>query len=261
MPRAKKNTTKSTAPAETEIVVLLDRSGSMQSVKQDMEGGFASFLADQRKIKTPCRMSLTQFDDGGVDTVYEGTPLADAPTLELTPRGNTPLFDAIGKTIKRTRDRVASLGRTVLFLIITDGQENASREYKKGDIKKLIEERTAAGWVFSYLGANVDAFAEAGALGIALSNTANYVTDTVGVKYAFAAASCSTSNLRARGASAYSLTNNDSRVTSTPGAANPAAAYLGGLGGKKGGVARAKALDADTRSDIARKAALARWSK
>lgn len=181
-----------TSPHRTDITILLDRSGSMASVQSDVEGGFAEFLEDQRKIPGDCALSLTQFDSEGIDEVYVARPVGSAPGLELKPRGMTPLLDALGRTLVRTGERLAAMeertrpGR-VLFVIITDGKENASREYTKPRVRELIDrQRRVYQWEFIYLGANVDAFAEAGAMGISAEYAAGYQPSPQGIRQAFA---------------------------------------------------------------------------
>jgi hypothetical protein len=186
----------------TDITVILDRSGSMGSVRTDVEGGFAQFLEQQRHLPGRCVLSLTQFDSEGIDEVYRARPIAEAPALELHPRGMTPLLDAVGRTITRTGERLAAQperdrpGR-VLFVIITDGLENASREFSRAQVRELIErQRRVYQWDFIYLGANVDAFAEAGAIGIDAACAAPYQPTPAGVRHAFAAVAARCSDVR-----------------------------------------------------------------
>ena len=175
-----------TNPNRSDITILLDRSGSMASVKSDVEGGFERFLADQRAIPGECALTLVQFDSQSIEPVYVERPIQTAPGLELNPRGMTPLLDAVGQTILRTGERLtakpeaARPGR-VLFVIITDGKENASREYSKTRVREMVQHQTQAyQWQFLYLGANVDAFAEAGGLGIDLQFAANFAASPAG---------------------------------------------------------------------------------
>jgi uncharacterized protein YegL len=189
----------------TELAIILDRSGSMASVAKDVEGGFDKFIATQRATPNgECRVSLTQFDSLGVETLYSGTPLAEVPALVLEPRGNTPLLDAVGKTVTVLKGRIdreaaPAAGRRVLVLIITDGQENASREYTKAQIKTLVEGQRAIGWDFLYLGANVDAFAEAGGLGIPSASASPYTPTPAGVAASFTSVSSRVASYRAGG--------------------------------------------------------------
>ncbi|MGQ0701869.1 MAG: vWA domain-containing protein [Gemmatimonadales bacterium] len=180
-----------TNPQRTDITIVLDRSGSMASVKSDVEGGFARFLEDQRKLPGECTLSLTQFDSEAVEDVYVARPIGEAPGMELHPRGMTPLLDAVGRTITRTGERLAAVpeparpGR-VLFVIITDGMENASREFSKAQVRELIErQRRVYQWDFIYLGANVDAFAEAHAMGISAAHAAVYHATPLSIHQAF----------------------------------------------------------------------------
>lgn len=245
----------------TEIVVLLDRSGSMQTIKNDMVKGFDGFVAEQRKVAGDCRMTLVQFDTQGTEVVYEAKAVADVPALDLNPRGGTPLLDAMGKTIGQTTDRLAltkgpARPDRVLFLVITDGEENQSHTFTKDQVKALVKERTDDGWAFSFIGANVDAFADAGALGIAAAASANFVPDSMGVAMAFRAVGASASAYR--GGASYTVLNTDSRVAQHQ---RSAASTLGTLGGAKGGAARAASLTAEERSSIAKRGAAARWKK
>jgi len=179
----------------SDITILLDRSGSMASVKSDVEGGFARLLDEQRRIPGECYLTLVQFDSQGIEPVYTARPIREAPPVVLHPRGMTPLLDAVGQTIEATGERLAGMpeperpGR-VLFVIITDGLENASRQFTKAQVTRLVEQqRRQYSWQFIYLGANVDAFGEAGAMGITQSHAAHCVASPLGVADMFAMAS------------------------------------------------------------------------
>jgi hypothetical protein len=152
-----------------ERVFLLDVSGSMESCRDDTIGGFNSFLDDQKALGG--NLSLIQFDHE-YNKTYDRLAIADVVPLTretYKPRGSTALLDAIGKTIK---DWTATTFPSVV--ILTDGLENSSHSYTKSHIKDLIEQKTKEGWTFAYLGANQDAFAEAGSIGIAAQCTMNY---------------------------------------------------------------------------------------
>ncbi|HYV50839.1 MAG TPA: vWA domain-containing protein [Dongiaceae bacterium] len=163
----------------TEIIVLLDRSGSMATIKDDMEGGFNTYVNDLRDLQD-CRLTLVQFDTGGIDTVVESCPIKKVPKLRLEPRGGTPLLDAMGLTMERTGERFRNTPEErrpeqVMFVVITDGQENSSHDYTKERVKQMVEHQTQVyKWEFVYLGANVDAFAEASALAIHAMGVANF---------------------------------------------------------------------------------------
>lgn len=199
-----------TNPNRSDITVLLDRSGSMTSVKSDVEGGFAGFLKEQRQVPGDCVLSLVQFDSEGIDAVYTACPIGAAPPLEFEPRSWTPLLDAVGRTLVSTGQRLAAMteaerpGR-VLFVIITDGKENASREFTKGQIKTMVERQTRDyQWQFLYLGANVDAFAEASGLGIGADYAADYPASPVGTRRAFELCSSKVASFRRGAAAAFS---------------------------------------------------------
>lgn len=154
---------------ERTLIFLLDRSGSMEICRDDTIGGFNSFVADQKTIGG--RMTLVQFDHE-IQEVYTDMTLDNIEPLTYqtyAPRGSTALLDAIGTTVKK---HAAKTG--VVFIIQTDGQENGSRTFTRAHIKDLVEQKTKDGWVFMYLGANQDAFAEAGGIGLAGANTFNY---------------------------------------------------------------------------------------
>lgn len=171
----------------TEIVIVLDRSGSMSSIKEDMEGGLNQFFEDQKKEPGRANVTLTQFDTE-YEIVYSGKDLKDVPAAELTPRNATALLDAIGRTIHEVGKRLADTDEAdrpgkVIFLIITDGLENASREFTRTQVKTLIKEQIAKySWAFVYLGANQDSFAEARSLGIDIA--VDYTADSVGTRAA-----------------------------------------------------------------------------
>lgn len=152
-----------------ERIFILDRSGSMESCLTDTIGGFNAFLREQEPFGGT--LSLVLFDHE-ITPVYTRLPIGEVEPLTQStfqPRGSTALLDAIGRTIKNNWTR-----NTPTVVILTDGQENSSREYTKAHIKDLIEEKTRDGWTFVYLGANQDAFAEAGSIGIAPAATMNY---------------------------------------------------------------------------------------
>lgn len=187
-----------------DISIVLDRSGSMAVVRQDTIGGFNTFLCDQKAQPGKCTVTLVQFDDQ-YEPNYSGKPVGDAPELnEATyqPRGSTALLDAVGKTIVQTGERLAAMPESerpgkVIFVIITDGEENHSREFKKQQIKGMIEKQTNQWkWQFVYLGANVDAFAEAGSMGIATASAMNYTQNSMGTHALYASLSANTRNFR-----------------------------------------------------------------
>lgn len=152
----------------TRLVFLIDRSGSMSHLQQSVIEGFNGFIANQRKQDDLCTVSLYQFDDQ-YQADYVDKPLAEVPALNTStyqPRGGTALYDALVRAINDLSGRT-SLMDQVLFVIQTDGYENASKEANAATVKSLVQSKTELGWNFTYLGANLDAIAEASHLGIA----------------------------------------------------------------------------------------------
>jgi hypothetical protein len=195
----------SRAPEATLISVILDRSGSMQSVCEPTISGFNEFLRTQQRQHDGggALMSLTQFDDR-YEVNFVGEPIENVPELDThsyVPRGRTALFDAIGRTIHEVEAWATAHGwrDRVLVLIVTDGQENASTEYGFEAVRALIEQKEKDGWNFAYMGANQDSFTVAGSLSIRADFTANYDATAAGTRMSFQRMARSTSAYRASG--------------------------------------------------------------
>jgi len=189
---------------KTMICLILDRSGSMGGREDDVIGGVNSFLAEQKKLPHPAIISFVRFDSEAVERFRAPADLhACAPLAreEYQPRGGTPLLDAVGVTIAKLDDDWKSMqADRAIVVIVTDGQENASREYGKAQLKKLIEARQETGkWSFLYLGANVDAFAEAGDIGILGSNSAGYTSSRRGTSALYRTLSSNVGQMRSTG--------------------------------------------------------------
>lgn len=170
---------------QTEIVVVLDRSGSMSTISRETVNGFNSFLREQQESKGESFITLVQFDDQ-YEVNYKSIPVKHAAPLTLgenyMPRGGTSLLDAIGQTIQELET-----DRDVVFVIITDGEENSSKEYKREAIFKMISTLTEENqWKFLFLGANQDAIQAGGSLGVAASNSITYAANSVGATRVFA---------------------------------------------------------------------------
>lgn len=161
------------------IQIVVDRSGSMSNIANDMSGALKTYIASQAELDTETVVSLCDFDYRCEDR-YIDRPAAEVPEYTLVPRGGTALNDALGSTIHAFGDRLRSVKPsqrpgTVLFVIITDGEENASREFDTATVKKMIAEQTRKyNWNFVYLGAKQDSFAESAKYGIARGRTINY---------------------------------------------------------------------------------------
>ncbi len=180
-----------------DIIILLDRSGSMQSIKEETIIGFNNFLIEQRKLKSRTVLTLAQFDDK-YQIDYEAVDLSKVEKLNedtYLPRGLTALLDAIGKTIKLTKKRYklvekSNIPKKTIFVIITDGQENNSTKYTRDEIfKKIRKEENKNGWEFVFLGANQDAIKEASNYGIKAKRAMTFAADALGAEDIFFALS------------------------------------------------------------------------
>lgn len=164
----------------TDLTVVVDRSGSMSRTKNDAQGGINEFIRKQKELPGDCLFSLVQFDTT-YEFVHKAKPLKDvAEDYKLVPRGGTALLDAVGRAIVETGERLKGIDESqrpglVVFVIVTDGEENSSREFQLDKIKELIEtQKNVYKWQFTFLGANQDAFAQGAAMGITLTACANY---------------------------------------------------------------------------------------
>lgn len=161
----------------TKIFVILDRSGSMESCRSDTIGGFNSFVRQQKELKADnAFLSFYQFDND-YSIIYENKKIEEVEPLTdatFVPRGGTALLDAIGRTVNGI---TANDGENVIVVIITDGEENSSREFNKTTVNQLISQKKEKGWEFIFLGANQDAIKEAAVLGINSNSSLTYSTE------------------------------------------------------------------------------------
>ncbi len=177
----------------TEVAVIVDRSGSMMSIREDAEGGLNSFLKKMQKAKGEVVLTLAQFDNH-YDLLVRRCSIRDSlPEFKLSPRGTTALYDAVGRTVQTLGEDLANLPEgerpgKVLVLIVTDGLENASREFKPGDVQEMIRhQKEKYGWEFLYIGANQDAIEAGGKLGIDKDGSVNYKGSSRGVRAMYSA--------------------------------------------------------------------------
>ncbi len=163
----------------TVIQAIIDRSGSMHSIRSDAEGGFNAFIESQRTLPGQCQVSLARFDDE-YEVVYTDLPIDQVPPLVIEPRGTTAMLDAIGRTVVGLAARLAALPEgqrpgVVIVGIVTDGLENASREFGYESVKQLItQQERDYGWRFLYMGADQDAVEQGARMGVAAGRSLSY---------------------------------------------------------------------------------------
>lgn len=187
----------------TELVFILDRSGSMSGLESDTIGGFNALLEKQRKEEGDAIVTTVLFDDK-YDLLHDRCNIRGVAPItdrEYFVRGCTALLDAVGRTIlkiENAQKHVLDMERPdrTLFVITTDGCENASREFDRPAVKRLIEQRKEAGWEFLFLGANIDAAEAASGIGIARDRSVNFHADGAGVSLNFEAVSDAASCMR-----------------------------------------------------------------
>lgn len=176
-----------------DITIVLDRSGSMAAIADDTRGGFNQFVAEQRAVPGKCLLTLVRFDHE-FETVFASKPIAEVPTLDgsnYQPRGYTALLDAQGRAIVEAGERLSQLADSerpakVLFVTITDGQENSSREYNAERLREMIRhQQEAYKWEFVYLGANQDSFDVAGRMGYQSHAVADFAPTSGGIGQVF----------------------------------------------------------------------------
>ncbi len=190
----------------TEMVFILDRSGSMSGLESDTIGGFNSMIAKQKKEEGEALVNTVLFDDRS-EVVYDRVDIRKIePMTDKTyyVRGCTALIDAIGGAIKHIKDvhkyiREEDIPEHTIFIITTDGYENASHTYTSVQVKKMIEAQKKKGWEFIFLGANIDAVETAATFGINEENAVNYCCDSEGTARNFEAMSCAMSAFRSKG--------------------------------------------------------------
>jgi hypothetical protein len=189
----------------TEIAIVLDRSGSMADMKSEAIGGFNHFLESQQKLPGNARLTLVLFDHEYI-LEHDGVPVSEICPLDehtYVPRGTTALLDAIGRTINTIGERLAKIPESdrpakVLIVILTDGLENASQEFKRAQIFQMIKhQREVYSWEFLFLGANQDAIQAGSAIGIPTSNAATFSEEPGGTAQAFVAVACASAAYRA----------------------------------------------------------------
>lgn len=179
----------------TELVFILDRSGSMGGLESDTIGGFNALIKKQKKQDGECFVSTILFDDKS-EVVHDRVKLSDVPPMtekEYFVRGCTALIDALGGAIRHIEDihkyaRPEDVPSNVMFVITTDGLENASHMFTSDEVKRMVERhKEADGWEFLFIGANIDAVQTAGHIGIAADRAVDYRADAAGTAVVYEA--------------------------------------------------------------------------
>lgn len=188
----------------SDIVAIIDRSGSMKQMQDEAIGAFNAFLEEQKKLPSRATLTLVLFDHEYLK-VYEAKDLTEVAPLDQTsyqPRGTTAMLDAVGRSIDDTGVRLARLAeherpQQVIVCILTDGLENASQDYDHARVAEMIKhQRDHYSWEFVFLAANQDAFKAGASLNIAAGTTFNFEASKAGTKEAFADMSRAVTKLR-----------------------------------------------------------------
>lgn len=180
----------------TELVFILDRSGSMSGKEEDTIGGFNNLLEKQKQAEGQALVTTVLFDDR-YELLHDRIDIKGIAPItadDYSVRGCTALLDAVGKTINKIKNAQRHTAEEqrpdkTLCTIITDGLENASHEYDFEHIKKLVEQQQEKGWVFAFIGTNIDSISAAGKIGISADMAANYVEDSPGMACCYDAVS------------------------------------------------------------------------
>jgi len=173
----------------THISMVIDRSGSMGSCWSDVTGGFAKLIQDQKLLDKPCTFTLVAFDNEYLKPADFEDIKNVAEVLDFAPRGSTALLDAVGKSIVETGEKLAALNEDerpekVLFVIQTDGRENASREFTAEKVKELIESQKADyNWEFMFLSADLSSLESARSWGVTFDSSAAYGDQNTAATY------------------------------------------------------------------------------
>lgn len=192
----------------TALSVLLDRSGSMQRIRSDAEGGLRALIAEQRAVPGRVTLRLAQFDEH-YEVVHPSQPLDQVSEPSLEPRGRTALLDAWGRAMVEFGEELAALPEdqrpgSVVFAVITDGLENASQEWTRQQVFDKVREQTDRwGWTFLYVAAGQDAIAEGAKYGVPGAQSVSYTADSGGTQAAFASTSSAVTRTRRGGSAGF----------------------------------------------------------
>jgi len=203
----------------THITVILDRTGSMQCIRDDTIGGFNTFLKQQKQEPGKATLTLVQFDtQDPYEVIHKFKPVKDIPELTwetFVPRASTPLLDAMGRGINDLEDTLADMPQAkrptgIVMVIMTDGQENSSREFRKDQIAKMVKEKQEkAGWQFIFLSADLAAINDAIAAGVRANSAMSFDKTARGTSLAWSASSRWVSEYRSGRTEDVSFTKED----------------------------------------------------
>jgi hypothetical protein len=187
----------------TFIAMVLDRSGSMQTIRAEMEGALNAYIEEQQKVKGKCRFTFAQFDDE-YELIHDAVKLKDVPKLSLVPRNMTALHDAMGKLLTHSRAYVDGLPDDKkpvhkLICVVTDGGENSSREWNGAKVAELVKAMEADNWQITFLGANQDAVANGTMLNVSAGNSMTFAPSAGGVHNTMSSYGSATASLRKTG--------------------------------------------------------------
>jgi hypothetical protein len=213
---------------KTELVFLVDRSGSMSTIRKDMEGALSKLIEDQKTLNSECVVTYYQFDCNGynlnlngtfveniLDKVYEAKPIKEVGSIVIDPRGGTPLHDAIclsmdevGKRLALTKEE--DRPERVLFFVISDGEENSSRTFSGKDVKKRVDHQSNVyKWKIEFLGCNFDAVSVGTSIGINFGSTMTFNHSTIGIRNAIGSLSSKIMSYRSMDSTTYCNSNID----------------------------------------------------
>ncbi len=202
----------------TEIVMVVDRSGSMATIKDDAIGGLNTFIEEQQKVKGEANLTTVLFDDEYI-LHHDGVDIKKVKPFDeetYVPRGMTALLDAIGKTANDVGERLRKTNKKdrpekVLFVILTDGMENNSKEFTKPQIVEIIDhQREKYNWEFAFLAANQDAIQEGASYGLPGRACLNFAHSTEGTQHMAASLACYTKHYRMGKIPVWNKTDDDS---------------------------------------------------
>lgn len=210
----------------TDVTFLVDRSGSMADIKEKVESTMKEILQSQQNGPGECRLTVYQFNTGNLfqenkcvlDKTVDGVKIEDVKSITINPTGGTPLIDALCKTIDETGSRFARLREEerpgkVVFVIVTDGEENSSRQFGWKDSQDRVKRQSETyNWLFMYVGCNQDALKEGENLGLKRSSSMTYKTSDVGMKGLSASVGSKLGTIRGMSASEYTSYNASAEI-------------------------------------------------